>query len=101
MNVINVPIGYLRQVIGKISSLTPVKKRMLLAICRGKNTVKDYSDITGACDPRGHIRDFRGWGIPIDDERVPNPDSGGSHKRYWLDPSFSLDDLLAKFNLNP
>lgn len=99
MKVINVPLGYLRKVIGKISSLTPVKKRMLLAICRGKRSVKDYSTITGACDPRGHIRDLRGMGIPIDDERVPNPDSGGSHKLYWLDPSFLLDDLLSKFNL--
>lgn len=99
MKVINVPIGYLRVVIGKISSMTPVKKRMLLAICRGKRSVKDYSTITGACDPRGHIRDLRGMGIPIEDERVPNPDSGGSHKLYWLDPSFLLDDLLSKFNL--
>lgn len=101
MKVIDLPLGYLKRAIGKIASLSPVKQRMLLAICRGKKSVRDYSTITGACDPRGHIRDFRQMGIPIEDERVPNPDSGGTHKRYWLDPSLSLDDLIAKFNVNP
>lgn len=44
-----------------------IRNRILQELLTGQHNVQELSELTGACDPRGHIRTLRDKGIPISD----------------------------------
>lgn len=44
-----------------------VKNRILQHLLVGEYNVQELSTLTGACDPRAHIRNLRDDGVPVSD----------------------------------
>lgn len=52
---------------GKRIAKGNVKNRILQYLLIGEYNAQELSSLTGACDPRAHIRDLRDDGIPVSD----------------------------------
>ena len=52
---------------GKRIAKGNVKNRILQHLLIGEYNAQELSSLTGACDPRGHIRVLRDDGIPVSD----------------------------------
>ena len=59
-----------------------VKNRILQHLLIGEYNVQQLSALTGACDPRAHIRDLRDNGVPISDYWAKTSDR--RYKVYFI-----------------
>lgn len=59
-----------------------IRSRILQHLLAGKHNAQELSVLTGACDPRGHIRDLRDNGIPVADYWEYNGDR--KYKVYFI-----------------
>ena len=59
-----------------------VKNRILQHLLIGEYNAQQLSALTGACDPRAHIRDLRDNGVPISDYWAKTSDR--RYKVYFI-----------------
>lgn len=65
-------------------ALPRVRRKIFDVLMTGRHlSATDLSIATGACDPRGHIKDLRDMGVKIEDYwESPTPDV--RYKRYFI-----------------